>query len=87
MKQIYVIYDSAAEAYMSPWFIDKDQQAIREFGDVVRNPETPFAKHPDDYTLFKIGSYNEHTGKLTSLETPVSLGVAVEYINNLPEAQ
>jgi hypothetical protein len=80
MKNIYTIYDSKAEAYMSPWFVDKDGQALREFQDVVRNPDTPFHKHPEDYTLFKIGTYDEWTGKLESLDTPVSMGVGIEYI-------
>lgn len=86
MKNVYCIYDSKAEAYMSPWFVDKDGQALREFQDAVQNRETPFNKHPEDYTLFKIGSYDERTGKLSSLETPVSMGVGIEYINSGLEA-
>lgn len=81
MKNIYCIYDSKAEAYMSPWFVDKDGQALREFQDAVQNRDTPFNKHPEDYTLFKIGTYDQNTGKLSSLDTPVSMGVGIEYVN------
>lgn len=81
MKNIYTIYDSKAEAYMSPWFVDKDGQALREFQDVIRNQESPFSKHPEDYTLFKIGTYDPNTAKLSSLDTPVSMGVGIEYLN------
>jgi hypothetical protein len=80
VKNVYTIYDSKAEAYLTPWFVDKDGQALREFQDAVQNPEAPFNKHPEDYTLFKIGKYDITTGKLEALETPVSMGLAIEYI-------
>ncbi len=85
MKSVYTIYDSKAEAYMTPFFVDKDGQALRDFQDVVQNPETPFAKHPEDYTLFKIGTYDPNTAQLKPLETPVSMGLAIEFTNNSPE--
>jgi len=73
---------------MTPWFVDKDGQALREFQDVIQNQETMFSKHPEDYTLFKIGSYDQDNGKISSLDTPVSMGVGIEYINTgLSEVQ
>lgn len=81
MKNVYCIFDSKAEAYMTPWFVDKDGQALREFEDAIRDPQSPFNKHPEDYTLFKIGTFDQWKGKLSSLDTPVSMGVGIEYIN------
>lgn len=82
MKNIYAIYDSKAEAFMTPIFVDKDGQALRDFQDAVMNKDSVFNRHPEDYTLFKIGTYDQNKGKISSLDTPVSMGVGIEYLNN-----
>ena len=62
--QIYAVYDSKAEAFMMPFFMEKDAQAARGFQDAVNNPETPFGKHPADYTLFRLGDWSSANGEL-----------------------
>lgn len=79
---IFSIFDSKAEIYNTPIFLPAIGQARRTFGDQVNDDESPFGKHPEDYTLFHIGSYETDTAEITPLETPVSLGVAIEYIEN-----
>jgi hypothetical protein len=86
MKQIYTIYDSKAEAYMTPFFIQQDGQALRDFKDAALNQESTISKHPEDYTLFKLGTYDETTAKIEMLKTPVSMGVAIEYTTQQLEA-
>lgn len=64
--KVYVVHDSKADAFMMPFFMNEDEQAIRGFQDQVNNPETPFHNHAADYTLFRIGKYSEETGDLES---------------------
>lgn len=78
---IYVVYDQKAEAYMTPFFMGNDNTAIRGFSDAINNPETPFGKHPHDYTLFCIGEYSDALGEI-SPTAPRSIGNGVEYIRN-----
>ena len=52
--------------------------AIRTFTDALLDTEHPFGKHPQDYTLFMVGTYNDQTGKTDSI-TPISLGNGVEF--------
>jgi len=75
--QIYSVYDSKAEAYMNPFFLQNDAMAVRGFNDAA-NGESPIAKHPGDYTLFHIGEYSETKGELIPM-TPRSLGNALEF--------
>lgn len=59
--QIFTVHDSKAEAYMNPFTMENKQLAIRGFQDAV-NADTPFAKHPEDYCLFHVGSFSQETG-------------------------
>jgi len=47
-------------------------EIIREFEDLKKNPETKFGKHPEDFNLYAIGTYDTETGELASVH-PVML--------------
>lgn len=78
----FTIYDTKLEAYMQPFFMAAKGQALRAFSDTVNDASTQFNKHPQDFTLFEIGEYDDSSGQLTSLKTPLSLGVAIEFVNS-----
>lgn len=79
---VFSIFDSKAENFNNPIFLPAVGQATRLFGDQVNDETSPFNKHPEDYTLFQIGTYDPMSGKLEPLTTPISLGLAIEYIEN-----
>ena len=79
---VFSIFDSKSEIFNTPIFLPAIGQARRTFGDQVNDKESPFNKHPEDYTLFLIGEYETDSGKLKPNETPVSYGLAVEYLEN-----
>jgi hypothetical protein len=66
MKKLiaFAIYDVAAGAYMRPFFLPSDAMAIRTFKDICSDAEHPVGAHPDDYSLFRIGGFDEDKGKL-----------------------
>lgn len=74
---IFAIHDSKAEAYMTPFFMRNNGEALRGFMDSMENSESPFHKWPQDYTLFWIGVYDDETG-IIEHRTPKSLGNGVE---------
>lgn len=59
MMQIFSVYDSAANAFMSPFFIPAKGLAIRSFQEAVNKPGTPLNTHPADFTLFELGTFDE----------------------------
>lgn len=77
---MFAVYDSAVEAFMQPFFMRSKGEALRAWQTTVNDPSTNFNKHPDDYCLFQIGEYDEISGKVTSLDTKLSLGMAIEFI-------
>ena len=52
---IYTIYDSKAEAYLTPFFTDTDATAVRIFTSAATDEQHHFHKYAEDYTLFAIG--------------------------------
>lgn len=79
MKHImFTIYDSKAEAYLPPFVMHQEGMAIRVFSDCVNDTKHQFGLNPQDYTLFRIGMFNDLKGRVDS-GAPISLGNGLEF--------
>jgi hypothetical protein len=59
-----------------------DGLAIRAFQDNVNaEQENNISKHPDQFTLFKIGEFDDATGEIKT-DVVKSLGTGLEYKNS-----
>lgn len=87
MIKIFTVYDSKAEAFLTPFFSQTTATAIRSFEQAANDPQHQFHLHPGDYTLFEIGEWHEIEGQLVMNQTHLNLGTAITYIThplNLP---
>lgn len=75
---IYAIHDSAVNAYNKPMFLQTDGQAIRLFSDEVNRKDSVIYQHPDQFTLFRIGKFNDANAEFGE-EVPHSLGNGTQY--------
>lgn len=80
MLKIYSVYDAPAMAYLRPFFLRTNGEALRSFADEVTNSDSIMAKHPGDYKLVELGSYDESTGLITSLEAPSPLASGLDFL-------
>ncbi len=78
-SKMFVIYDSKAEAYLQPWFLTTEGQAKRAMADCVNDKDHNFGRHPEDYTLFEIGEFNDQDARV-EWNAPKSLGNGIEYV-------
>ncbi len=86
MKQyIMSVYDSKSQMFNQPTFFIAKGEALRAFSDSVNKKDSPMYNHPEDYTLFEIGYYNPEFGKIESIATPTSMGLATEYLKKEPQ--
>lgn len=83
--KIYSIYDNKAEAYMEPFFATTAGLAIRRFADTANNPDTMLFRHPNDFALYEIGTFNDKAGTVNCHKNAKNLGLAAEYISKTPE--
>lgn len=61
--QIVSIYDEKLRAYSGLFLVATLSVAVRQFSDSVRRDETIQA-HPEDFSLVKLGDFNEDTGEI-----------------------
>lgn len=84
--KIFTVFDQKAEAYLPPFFMSHEGQAQRTFTDCINSPEHSFGAHPEDYTLFALGDFDDSNASFQPLSTPKSLGKGIEFVNsNSPE--
>lgn len=82
---LYAILDNKAEFYRGPYCARSRAEALRDFQRVANETETQIGRHPEDFTLYVIGEFNDITGEVIP-HAHASLGKAVDYVqkNQLP---
>ncbi|AXL15427.1 nonstructural protein [Microviridae sp.] len=77
----FSIYDTKAGAYLPPFILPREEMAIRTFGDCINAKDHQFSLHPEDYTLFRLGTWDDDTARFTAEGNgPQTLGNGVEFI-------
>lgn len=62
---IVSVRDIVANVFGNPVFVNSVGGAIRSFGDEVNKKDgNPFALHPEDYELVKIGEFDPVSGEI-----------------------
>ena len=76
---MFSIYDEKAEIYSRPFYALTVGEAIRTFTDAVNLSDSPYNRHPEDYTLFSVGSFDDQVAELEDNQLN-NLGGAESYI-------
>lgn len=79
--KIYTVYDAKVEAFLTPFFCRTDPEACRLFADAARSVDHSFAKHPEDFALFRIGEFDDAGASIEVGLAPVPLGTALEWLS------
>lgn len=75
--KVYSVHDAKAGVFNRPLFQRSDGEALRALIDeATRSGESLVASHPEDFSLFRIGEYDELSGTLMPEEEPVHLANA-----------
>lgn len=59
MLTMYAINDAVSKTTGNPIVFPTDRDAIDSFRQLVNDETTVINKHPDDFSLWKLGEYNE----------------------------
>ena len=65
---MFVIYDSKAELYNAPFLYQNDALAMRAARDLANDGQSQTSRTPEDFTLFKIGEYDDNTAQITPFD-------------------
>lgn len=81
MKQAVVaVFDRAAQLFGRPFFVAAKGQAIRSFTDEINRKDgerSEFSKHPQDFDLFLLSTYDDEQGSFTPEQQLLVRGVDV----------
>lgn len=72
LTHLYTIYDSKAAAYKLPFYQINDDVALRTAIDLLLDKDSQISKHPHDFVMFKLGSYDDITARFDLLPSPES---------------
>lgn len=69
-RYVCAVFDSAVDAFAQPFFVPSLGVALRSFTDEVnRNADdNNLARHPDDYTLWVLATFDEDAGMFEGSE-------------------
>ena len=66
IRNLYSVYDNVAQIYADPFTDANDGTAIRKIQDLFyKQADHIFVRHPDNFELQKVGTWNEEEGKAT----------------------
>ena len=66
--ELYSIRDEKAVCSYEPQIFRAQVDAIRFFDQAIQNKNTMINKYPDDFTLYKIGVFDERSGVITDVK-------------------
>lgn len=78
--KVFAVRDMKALAFLQPFFSNSVGSALRAFGDAVSDNSCPFAKHPEDYVLYEIGTYDDSTAELQSVSPVKMMACASDFV-------
>lgn len=72
---VYAVLDAKIGSYGNLFLDFTDESAIRGFTDGVNNadPQNKWYSHPEDFTMYRLGDFDQATGTLKAVSPIVSL--------------
>lgn len=81
IKRIFAVYDNKGECYLTPIFEITTGSATRSFADAVNTPDHPFGRHPNDFALFEIATWDDSDANIIRHLQPIHVAEAIQFIN------
>ncbi len=78
--KVFAIFDLKAACYTPPMVFPHSSMAIRSFGDIVSQKDTPVGLHPEDYALHELGTFDNCSGLFVALNVPHPISNALDFV-------
>lgn len=76
---IYTIRDVKSNIFNTPFVQTHKIGALRQFEQLVRDPQSMISKYPADFQLYEIGEFNSQDGRISSHDVPVFIANATDF--------
>lgn len=79
LLRIYSIRDEKSLSYGTPFFQSTDGLALRAFADLVNDPKSIISKHPEDFSIWFIGTFDDEAAQIVTESERKHLADAIAY--------
>lgn len=81
IQKVFAVRDGKAEAFLQPFYSVNAGSATRAFDDTINASDgNQLAKHPADYVLYELASFDDNSGKFINCEPAKLLGSGVDFV-------
>lgn len=82
LQFVVSVKDRAADIFNRPFFVPHRNVAVRDFTDEVNRQaaDNQLNKHPDDFDLYLLATFDDNTGTIVMAEQPTVLVRAKDVI-------
>lgn len=64
----YSVYDTKALNYSPPFYAPTNGAATRMIADAAADPNNNLGRHPADFVLFRVGTFDDQVGLLEAVQ-------------------
>lgn len=75
----FVVKDEKANAFGHPFFTSANGLAMRMFQDWCGDKSMLVGKHPEDFSLFRVGSFDDDVARFDNEVTPVLMASGSDF--------
>nr|UXQ88046.1 MAG: nonstructural protein [Microvirus sp.] len=89
ITKLFTILDSVSKAHLQPFSFQRDEEATRSFAQLVNDPkkEHRFFSSPHDFTLFRIGTFDNKDASIALELAPIKIYNGAELIDHIKHAE
>lgn len=66
--ETFAIYDVAIKAFVQPFYMNSTSEAVRALQNEACNADSTIAKNPNDFTLYRLGTWDNISGMFSQNE-------------------
>ena len=80
--ELVAVFDQAAASFARPFAVPTIGLAERSFSDEVNRAGSDMNAHPEDYSLHKVGEFDDESGSVTACSPAVRLVTAKQVLKS-----
>lgn len=85
ITKAFALFDTKGQMFNVPFFMPQLGMAVRAIVDLGSDLNTTVGRHPGDFALFELGSFDDQSGQMIPC-TPINHGLVSTFLPQQPAA-
>ncbi len=79
---MFSLYDVKLEGFLRPFCLQTLAVARRAILDIQKDPKHEATLHPEDFCLYQLGTFDDHSSEILQMLPPKRIGLVSEIVAN-----